>query len=156
MIETLFPIGVSHYLVGGALVGVGISIPYILTGLVTGVSTFFTSTWTYVLGGSYFQNPKLLKIRHERVALALGLMSGGLVYLYTLHGGDAFVTDISIYRLFFGGLLVGMGARMSGGCTSGHSICGIASLERVSVVATLTFLFTGIIIATITAMVWPI
>ncbi len=156
MIETIFPLGVGHYVLGGALVGLGVAIPYVLTGLVTGVSTFFTATWSYVLGGSYFQNPKLVAIRAERLALALGLVSGGLIALYVVYGGEAVVTDVAWYRLLLGGMFVGMGARISGGCTSGHAICGIGSLEKVSVIATLTFLFTGIIVATITAMLWPL
>jgi uncharacterized protein len=39
-----------------------------------------------------------------------------------------------------GGLLVGFGARLGSGCTSGHGLCGMARLSRRSVAATATFL----------------
>ena len=61
--------------------------------------------------------------------------------------GVATPTSIEWWRLLLGGVLVGIGARMGGGCTSGHGICGIASLEKVSVVATVIFLSVAIIVA---------
>jgi uncharacterized membrane protein YedE/YeeE len=47
--------------------------------------------------------------------------------------------------LFTGGLLLGLGARIAGGCTSGHSIHGIANLHLGSIVATAAFFVAGII-----------
>lgn len=32
--EQLFPLGIQHYILGGLLVGVGIAVPFMLTGLV--------------------------------------------------------------------------------------------------------------------------
>ena len=46
---------------------------------------------------------------------------------------------------FAGGILLGLGARIAGGCTSGHSIHGIANLHLSSVIATLFFLLFGAI-----------
>jgi uncharacterized membrane protein YedE/YeeE len=42
------------------------------------------------------------------------------------------------------GLLVGFGARLGGGCTSGHGVCGIARLSPRSTVATAIFMTTAI------------
>ena len=47
--------------------------------------------------------------------------------------------------LGMGGFLIGVGTRMSGGCTSGHGICGIANLSIRSLIATLTFMTAGMI-----------
>jgi len=44
---------------------------------------------------------------------------------------------------FVGGLLLGLGSRIAGGCTSGHSIHGLANLHLSSLVATVFFLFFG-------------
>ena len=44
------------------------------------------------------------------------------------------------------GLLVGFGARLGGGCTSGHGICGIARLSVRSITATAIFMFTAMVI----------
>jgi uncharacterized membrane protein YedE/YeeE len=45
--------------------------------------------------------------------------------------------------LFVGGLFIGAGTRMSGGCTSGHAITGISNLQLPSIYATLTFFAVG-------------
>ena len=44
-----------------------------------------------------------------------------------------------------GGLLVGIGVKLGGGCTSGHGVCGIGRLSLRSLVATVTFMTTGIV-----------
>lgn len=43
-----------------------------------------------------------------------------------------------------GGFLVGLGVKLGSGCTSGHGVCGIGRLSMRSLVATLTFMATGI------------
>ena len=43
------------------------------------------------------------------------------------------------------GLLVGIGTRISGGCTSGHGISGIGRFSLRSIIATITFMIVGIL-----------
>jgi uncharacterized membrane protein YedE/YeeE len=148
MLETFFPLGITSYALGGLLVGIGIAIPYIFTGLVVGVSSFYTTTWSYLLSGWFFQSSWYLESRGWKWFLVAGLVSGG--FLYLLLAGPGTVTEISWWRLLLGGILVGVGTRMSGGCTSGHGICGLASLEKVSLAATVTFLVTAILVALLT------
>ncbi len=45
-----------------------------------------------------------------------------------------------------GGVLLGLGARMAGGCTSGHGIVGVSILARSSLTATAIFMATGIVV----------
>jgi uncharacterized membrane protein YedE/YeeE len=45
-----------------------------------------------------------------------------------------------------GGLLVGFGTRYAGGCTSGHGVCGLSRLSLRSLVATLCFMGSGIVV----------
>ena len=47
--------------------------------------------------------------------------------------------------LIIGAILVGIGTQLGNGCTSGHGVCGNALLSRRSILATLTFMTTGII-----------
>jgi hypothetical protein len=47
------------------------------------------------------------------------------------------------------GVVVGYGTRLGNGCTSGHGVCGISRLSPRSLVATGTFMATGIITVTI-------
>ncbi|MCU7552162.1 YeeE/YedE family protein [Chitinophagaceae bacterium LB-8] len=46
-----------------------------------------------------------------------------------------------------GGFLVGFGARYAGGCTSGHSIMGLSNLQKPSLIATISFMVGGFIMA---------
>jgi hypothetical protein len=45
-----------------------------------------------------------------------------------------------------GGVLLGLGARLAGGCTSGHGIVGMSLMARSSLIATATFMATGVIV----------
>jgi len=46
-----------------------------------------------------------------------------------------------------GGFLVGFGTRYAGGCTSGHSIMGLSTLQFPSLVATICFMAGGFFVA---------
>lgn len=46
-----------------------------------------------------------------------------------------------------GGFLVGFGTRYAGGCTSGHSIMGLSTLQWPSLVATISFMAGGFLVA---------
>lgn len=46
--------------------------------------------------------------------------------------------------IFVGAMVMGYGARMSGGCTSGHGICGTAQRSPASWAAMMTFMATAV------------
>lgn len=50
-----------------------------------------------------------------------------------------------------GGFLVGIGTRLGNGCTSGHGICGLARFSKRSLAAVMTFMATGIGMASFVA-----
>jgi uncharacterized membrane protein YedE/YeeE len=54
-------------------------------------------------------------------------------------------TPQGLILLVGGGFLIGFGSRWAGGCTSGHSITGISSLQLPSLVATIGFFIGGLI-----------
>jgi uncharacterized membrane protein YedE/YeeE len=145
MLETLFPQGMAHYLLGGIAIGGAIGALYLLTGLVGGLSTFFSAACSYFSQQPYFQSEALLASRQWRMFYAGGLILGALLYLGAL--GTPVDTQVSAWRLLLGGLLIGFGARLSNGCTAGHGICGLASLQLPSLLAVLVFLSTAIGVA---------
>lgn len=53
----------------------------------------------------------------------------------------------SILLICVGGFLVGFGTRYAGGCTSGHSIMGLSMLQLPSLIATISFMVGGFIMA---------
>lgn len=54
----------------------------------------------------------------------------------------SFGTDDAVVALV-GGLLVGMGSRLGGGCTSGHGVCGLARGATRSLIAVAIFMTTA-------------
>jgi uncharacterized membrane protein YedE/YeeE len=143
----VFPLGIEPYLIGGIIVGLGVSLIYILTGLHATQSSFFTTTLSWFSKYTHFQEKRNLEERDWRLALALGVVSGALIYTFTLSPSGLWVTKVELWRLALGGLLIGVGTRLSNGCTSGHGISGLASLSTTSLYAVLTFMGFGIITA---------
>lgn len=54
-----------------------------------------------------------------------------------------------IVVLLVGGVLVGLGTRMATGCTSGHGLCGVARWEKGSLLATVAFFGTAVVVSLI-------
>ena len=149
--QQIFPNGIQSYLVGGLIMGLGVALAFALSGLVIGMSTVLSSTWSFVSRLSFFQHERFVGSRGWRLALALGLVIGGALYLVTVARGVTFQTHVAVWQLALGGFIAGFGARMSNGCTSGHGICGIGSLQPPSMLAVITFLVTAIVTAQLVA-----
>ena len=62
------------------------------------------------------------------------------------------VQPLALLTLLLGGLLVGFGARWANGCTSGHAISGLSSLQWPSLIAVIGFFIGGL---TITHLLLP-
>ena len=138
----LFPTGWWHFLGGGIAIGIGVSLLFALTGFIGGISTTYTAVWSFLSDWPHFQQERFVATRHWRLAYALGLIGGAAVFAVSRHAG--FVTALPRWQLLAGGVVGGFGARMGGGCTSGHGICGLASLQWPSLLAVITFLCTAI------------
>ena len=96
--------------------------------------------------------------------LLMGTVLGGLIYS-ALSGTFAvtavYDTGIGLLPasrlaqfgvLALAGVLIGVGARTAGGCTSGHGLCGVSLGSRASLVATMTFFGTAVLLSQV--MVW--
>ncbi|MCX7110227.1 MAG: YeeE/YedE thiosulfate transporter family protein [Proteobacteria bacterium] len=145
-----FPNGIAHYLAGGLIIGAAVGLLFVTTGLIGGMSTVYSSTWSFFSNHPFFQREDFVGSRKWRLAYAAGLVLGGVIWLVWL-GAGTWQTGVPIWQLVLGGFLVGFGARLSNGCTSGHGICGMASLQLPSLLAVLTFLATGIVTAQLVA-----
>lgn len=150
--EILFPLGWMHYLAGGLLIGAGVSVLFATTGLIGGMSSFFTTTISYLSRYRYFHQARFIDSRQWRLVYALGLVLGAAIWFY-FSGAPAALTQVSIWQLVLGGFIAGFGARLSGGCTSGHGICGMASLQLPSILAVIVFLGTGMVTAHLVRLV---
>lgn len=146
-INELFPLGWQHYLAGGLVIGAGVALLFLCTGLVGGMSSVFSSTWSYVLNRPYFRQSRYLDSRGWRLAYAAGLIIGAWVWWQVFSDGQALETSVPAPALLIGGFLAGFGARLGNGCTSGHGICGLGSLQWPSLLAVLTFMGTAFLTA---------
>ncbi|AXR77379.1 YeeE/YedE family protein [Natrarchaeobaculum sulfurireducens] len=163
LVESLFPEGISRYAVGGLLVGLGAAVIYLGTGIAAGASTFLESTLSYVSDQSRFQQYRAS--RDWRIVFTLGIVLGAAIYALTFQSGvlssslyqpgttgelrevggvTIWLTEVQPWRLFLGGILVGIGTRIGKGCTSGHGVCGVGSASKTSIVGVITFLIVAI------------
>ncbi len=149
MLEQFFPRGIEHYLTGGLLIGAGVALLFVAVGLIGGMSTFFSAAWSWLSRAPGLQQPSLVASRGWRLVYAFGLVLGAA--LFVVSGGAPTMTHVPAVRLVVGGVLVGFGARLSGGCTSGHGICGLASLQLPSLLSVITFLATAMATAQLVA-----
>ncbi len=144
MLASLFPLGVAHYVAGGLCIGAAVALIFVFTGAVSGMSTVFTSTWSYVSNKPFFQQARFVGSRGWRLVLAAGLVIGAFLWWRVFGPPGGVQTHVTPWQLLIGGFVAGFGARMSNGCTSGHGVCGLASLQVPSALAVVTFLATAI------------
>src|SRR5258708_21025911 len=75
-LDSLFPLGWSHYLAGGLLLGAGISLLFVFTGLIGGMSTVFTTVWSFFSRAPYFREERFISSRVWRLVYAAGPIPG--------------------------------------------------------------------------------
>ncbi len=120
-------------LVGGVLIGLAAAILLLLNGRLAGVSGIAGGLTALNRGDSAW-----------RVFFLGGLVVGALAYGFAEPASTDITISDSLPVLILGGLAVGFGTRMGGGCTSGHGVCGIARVSVRSLVATVTFMVLAV------------
>lgn len=116
---------------GGVMIGLSVALFVLVNGRVAGISG--------IVGG-------MLKPRAGefawRLAFVAGLLLAPAAYLaFAAYPGTTIAADYTV--LIVAGVLVGLGTRFAGGCTSGHGVCGLSRLSPRSLVATLSFMAAG-------------
>ena len=127
----------SQALLGGILIGISAALLLAFNGRIAGISGILYNLLFNPLSGSE---------RGWRMAFLVGLTGGGYLMLpveFELRQG------YSPILLIISGLAVGIGTRIGNGCTSGHGVCGIGLMAGRSMVATATFMVSGIITVSI-------
>jgi hypothetical protein len=80
-----------------------------------------------------------------RISFVVGLVVGPLIIGSFTQFSIPTTYDFPRFIMIVGALLVGIGAGLGNGCTSGHGICGMGRLSIRSVAATITFMTTAFI-----------
>jgi uncharacterized membrane protein YedE/YeeE len=123
-------------LAGGAILGVSASLLLLFSGRVAGISGIVGRILTRPEGDTGW-----------RLTFLAGLLVGGAILAAFLPSSLHAPTGRSLPLIVFAGLMVGFGTRLGNGCTSGHGICGLTRFSGRSAVATLSFMFTGFLTA---------
>ncbi|MBL8664921.1 MAG: YeeE/YedE family protein [Candidatus Odyssella sp.] len=119
-------------LAGGALIGLAAAIYILGLGRVAGVSGILGSLLRPRSGDAPAQ-----------FAFVAGLIAAPLLMGAAGAPLPAISVDASLPAVIVGGVLVGYGTRLGGGCTSGHGVCGIARFSTRSLAATALFMAAG-------------
>jgi uncharacterized membrane protein YedE/YeeE len=118
---------------GGLLIGLGAVLLMLGLGRILGA--------TGIMSGLVFAEN-----REEfswRAAMVAGMvLAPGLIFLVTGQMPELSV-PVSPLMIVIGGVLVGLGASLGSGCTSGHGVCGLSRLSLRSIVAVPTFMATA-------------
>jgi uncharacterized membrane protein YedE/YeeE len=121
-------------LIGGLLIGFSTLLLIRWLGQIAGISGIVGQLWS-TAGAD----------RLWRLAFVAGLLLAPLLYARFAPLPAVQITASPLW-LIVSGLLVGFGSRLGGGCTSGHGVCGLSRLSLRSVVATLTFMLTAMLV----------
>jgi uncharacterized membrane protein YedE/YeeE len=129
----VFEYGPLWALSGGALIGLAASLLFWFNGRIAGISGIVAGLLLPARGESGW-----------RAAFLAGLgLAGALALLLAPEAIGRSPYGLPVLAL--GGLLVGLGTRLGDGCTSGHGVCGVSRLSARSIVATGTFIATGVV-----------
>ena len=120
-------------LIGGIIIGLAVVIFFLFNGRLVGISGIAANAL----------NQKERRI--DNILFLVGLIVGPILYALISNKEINITISNSLPLLIIAGLLVGIGTRISGGCTSGHGISGIGRFSLRSIIATITFMAVGVL-----------
>ena len=118
---------------GGALIGLAVILSFVFNGRLIGISGI----------ASNFLTSK--NNRFDNFLFIVGLIISPILYKFFTSQEINISISNSFFLLSIAGLLVGVGTRIGGGCTSGHGISGMGRFSLRSIIATITFMIVGIL-----------
>ena len=124
-------------LIGGVLIGLATGLTLLWNGKIAGISGVVARILRSSPGDALW-----------RAWFVGGLMAGGaLTFALYPPSADLDFSHANVLGMVVAGLLVGFGARLGGGCTSGHGVCGISRGSIGGVTATVVFMIVaGIVV----------
>ncbi|PKN69766.1 MAG: YeeE/YedE family protein [Deltaproteobacteria bacterium HGW-Deltaproteobacteria-12] len=144
--------GVWAWYVAGPLIGLFVPLLLFAGNKLLGISSSFQHICSIVLNTKKFAASGYnASANRWKLFFAVGIALGGLAAQLFLGAGDIdflprqYYTWKGLILLFTGGFLIGFGTRYANGCTAGHTISGIATLQLSGLVATISFFVGGLI-----------
>ncbi|MFC0775420.1 YeeE/YedE family protein [Terrimonas alba] len=151
-------------LIGNKSFGISSSLRHICAACIPAKIPFFQYDWkkemwnlffvTGILLGAmivaaFLQNPEPVKMNANLVSelQQYGVTDYKGLVPSELFNWNSLFTLKGVIMIVGGGFLVGFGTRYAGGCTSGHAIMGLSNLQFPSLVATISFMAGGFLVA---------
>lgn len=145
---------------GGKSFGISSNLRHICAMCIPAKIPFFTYDWKKELwniafvigmaiggfvGHNLLANPEVIQVAEstQRDLAVLGITDYSSIMPQQIFTWENLFTAKGLLFFVIGGFLVGFGTRYAGGCTSGHAIMGISSLQWPSLVATIFFMVGG-------------
>nr|WP_068088242.1 YeeE/YedE family protein [Pseudovibrio stylochi] len=123
-------------LIGGALIGFSAVILLVVNGRIAGISGILS---------------RIMVPAHNKeelpweISFVIGLLLAPILYFFLTDTSANVAVSANWWVVGAAGLLVGFGAVIGGGCTSGHGVCGLTRFSKRSMAATASFMSTGAI-----------
>lgn len=130
-------------LVGGIMIGIAAAIMLLGLGRIAGVSGLAARSLKLTYAGPSWS---------VAVVFIFGLMIGAAAVSLIFGPIEAEFPPATGW-LVAGGLITGFGTRMGSGCTSGHGVCGMSRLSPRSLIATATFIVSGMMTVAIVNLI---
>jgi uncharacterized membrane protein YedE/YeeE len=124
--------------IGGALIGLSAGLLWLFNGRTAGISGIFGGLVPFRSREAGWRLAFLIALP---VGAVLGTWLGPKLFAEITGGTPSL--GLAPLVAIGSGLLVGIGTRIGGGCTSGHGICGLARFSGRSVVAVITFMLVA-------------
>ena len=151
-------------ILGNKTLGVSSSLRHVCAACIPAKIPFFHYDWkkeawnlVFVAGiilgalivATFLSNPNAVNLNPKLIAeLNLyGITAQHSLLPEQLFNWQQLFTLKGLFFIVFGGFLVGFGTRYAGGCTSGHAIMGLSNLQLPSLIATISFMAGGFIMA---------
>ncbi|WP_211236753.1 YeeE/YedE family protein [Sporocytophaga myxococcoides] len=101
------------------------------------------------IGANFLSNPESIEVNQKLAEdlSAYGITNYQNIVPEDLFNWNALFSQRGFLLMVVGGFLVGFGTRYAGGCTSGHAIMGLSTLQWPSLIATICFMIGGFIMA---------
>lgn len=120
-------------LIGGVMIGVAAAIMLLGLGRIAGVSGLAARSLNLTKAGPSWSVAAIFIVGLALGAAAISLTVGPIEAEFPPATG----------WLVAGGIITGFGTRLGSGCTSGHGVCGMSRLSPRSLIATATFIVSG-------------
>ena len=130
-------------LLGGALIGLAATVLLVLNGRIAGISGIAAGVIRPARGDWAW-----------RAVFVAGLIAGAAAYRFAGGPLQSLQFIPGTLAIVLAGFLVGFGARLGSGCTSGHGVCGLARLSKRSMAAVVVFTMTAMITVYLIRHVW--